>query len=333
MQTTLHPELTRFIRTLPKTETHLHIEGALPWKFLQQLDPVRFAKLPASYAPDYKFDSFAAFEEQLLGHAFTWYTSPERYHEAAKAIFAEHLAANVRYLEVSFASGVVEFIGLDGRAVLDAIVSASPPELELRVFMGIHHNGFTPKMLPVIEEAITWETLAGFDLHGTETLPVDPAALRIWEEARQRGKATVAHAGEFCGADFVAWCVDTLGAQKIRHGTRAVEDAGVVRMLAERAIPLDLCPISNHKLMPGITLAKHPIRQLFDAGCRVTLSTDDPLVFGNHLIDEYAALLEHVGFSRHEVRQIAANGLASALADPKQISTWEEEMGPHCSSH
>lgn len=309
----IEADLAALINGLDKTETHLHIEGALPWAFMQKLDSVQYAQMPESYQNDYKFRDFAQFEEQLLGHAFTWYTSPERYGEAARAIFEAHLAANVKYLEVSFASGVIEFLDLDGKAILDAIMAAKPAGLELRVFLGIHHHGFTDKMLPVIESAIEWEGLAGFDLHGTEDIPVDPIAKRIWREAREAGKATVAHAGEFCGADFVAWCVDELGAQKIRHGIRAVEDPGVVAMLAERGIPLDICPISNHKLVPGVQLQTHPIRQLFDAGCKVTLSTDDPLVFGNHIDEEYAVLHDVTGFSTDELATIARNGLDTAI--------------------
>jgi hypothetical protein len=157
--------LSDFIQSLPKTETHLHLEGALPLELLQRVRP-EFVRPPASWSPDFKFTDFAHFERELLDMVFSWYISPERYHEAAKIIFGRHVAQNVKYVETSFASGVIEFLGLDGREVLAAIRAAVPAGLEVRIFMGIHHNGAGPNMLPVLEDALGWKELAGVDLHG-----------------------------------------------------------------------------------------------------------------------------------------------------------------------
>lgn len=258
--------------------------------------------------------------------AFAWYTSPERYHEAAKLIFAGHVAQNVKYVETSFASGVIEFLGLDGREVLAAIRSAVPVGLDVRVFLGIHHNGAGPKMMPVLEDALSWPDLAGIDLHGTESFAVESWTADYWAAARKAGKYTKAHAGEFMGADFVRQILDELQPQRIQHGVRSVEDSGVVAEIKRRGIGLDVCPISNHKLMPGITLATHPVRQLFDAGVKVTVSTDDPISFGSTLVDEYAALAAHRAFSRKELAQLARNGFEVALLPEAQKQPWLDEL-------
>jgi len=283
------PSLRGFIQSLPKTETHLHFEGALPFELLQRVRP-EFNRPPASWATDFKFRDFAHFEKELLDMAFSWFTSAARYHEAARLIFARLVAQNVKYVETSFASGVIEFLGLDGREVLAGIRAAVPSGLEVRVFLGIHHNGAGPKMLPVLEEALGWPDLAGIDLHGTESFPLEPWTADYWAAARQAGKYTKTHAGELMGADFVRRVLDELQPQRLEHGVRSLEDPGVVAEIIRRGIALDVCPISNHKLIPGITLATHPIRQLFDAGVKVTISTDDPISFGSTLVDEYAAL-------------------------------------------
>ncbi|MDD3180367.1 MAG: adenosine deaminase [Opitutaceae bacterium] len=307
-------DLRSFIRALPKTETHLHLEGALPFELLQRVRP-EFARPPASWGWDYKFSDFDQFESELLDMAFSWYNSPERYHEAAKMIFSRHLALNVRYVETSFASGVIEFGGLDGREVLAAIRAAVPAGLEVRVFLGVHHNGAGPKMKPVLEDALDWKGLAGIDLHGTESFPLEPWSAEYWDAARQAGKYTKAHAGEFMGADFVRRVLDELRPQRLEHGVRAVEDAALVTEISRQRVGLDVCPISNHKLMPGVTLANHPIRELFDAGVMVTVSTDDPLSFGNTVVDDYAALAEYRGFTRCELAQLARNGWEVADVD------------------
>jgi adenosine deaminase len=319
------PSLLAFIQSLPKTETHLHFEGALPLELLQKVRP-EFRLPPASWAANFKFRDFAHFEAELLDMAFSWFTSAERYHEAAKVIFAHHVAQNIKYVETSFASGVIEFGGLAGREVLQAIRSAVPAGLEVRVFLGIHHNGCTPKMEPVLADALTWTDLAGIDLHGTESFPLEPWSAKYWAAARRAGKYTKAHAGELMGADFIRRVLGELQPQRIEHGIRSLEDPGVVAEIKRRGIALDVCPISNHKLVPGVTLANHPIRQLFDAGVKVTVSTDDPISFGNTLIDDYVALAEESGFTRRELAQLARNGFEVALMPDAQKKPWLAQL-------
>jgi len=324
MSTLGDPELRSFIRSLPKTEMHLHIEGGLPFDLLREVRPG--AEPLESWADDFKYRDFAHFEGQLLDMVFAFFTSPERYHRAAKAQFERHVEMGVRYVETSFASGVVEFGGLPGREVFQAIHEAAPPELEVRVFMGIHHNGCGDVMRPVIEDSLSWPGFAGLDLHGAEDIPLEPWSAEIFAAARAAGKFTKAHAGEFMGADFVRRVVEEVGAQRIEHGVRAVEDIGVVSLLAERNLALDMCPISNAKLMPGVTLDRHPIRELHDAGVKITVNTDDPVCFGNDLIDDYAAIAERRGFTRPELKTLARNGLELALVDESRKAGWLAEL-------
>src|SRR5579883_3111910 len=104
------PELRRFIQSLPKTETHLHIEGALPYELLRAWQPEKYPADPFFHAPDFRFREFPKFDEVLLGHALPWFTSAERYYESSKAVFAKHVAQNVRYVETSFHLPVTQFI-------------------------------------------------------------------------------------------------------------------------------------------------------------------------------------------------------------------------------
>ncbi|MEO0795147.1 MAG: adenosine deaminase [Verrucomicrobiota bacterium] len=324
MLTQPDPELRAFIRALPKTETHLHIEGGLPLPLLQEVWPHQ--QEIESWADDFKYDDFAHFETQLLEMVFAFYTSPEQYYRSAKYQFERHLELGVRYVECSFASGVVEFGGLDGKAVSQAIQEAAPSGLEVRVFMGIHHSGCGPKMRPVIEDSLQWKGFAGLDLHGPEDLPLEPWTAEIWAAARAAGKYTKAHAGEFMGADFVRRIIQETGAQRIEHGTRSIDDPSVVELLKQEQVALDMCPISNAKLMPGVSLDNHPIRELFDQGVKVTVNTDDPICFGNDLIDDYEVLAKHRGFSRSELKQLARNGLEIALVDEPKRESWLTEI-------
>ena len=326
----MHPSIPKetadFIHRLPKTETHLHIEGALPYALLQQLNPEKFAAPQACWAPDFKWPCFEDFESHLIEHAVQWFTTPERYHEAAKEIFAGHLTQNVRYVETSFHAGIIEFLGIPGPEILAAIRAAVPEGLEVRVFMGMARNGYNATLAPVLEECVTWDGLAGIDLHGVEYLPLEAWTPRLWEKARDHGLVTKAHAGEFGPAAHVHEAIEVLGVKRIQHGIRAVEDSSVVNLAIQEGVAFDVCPISNVKLDVIDKLEDHPIRQFFDRGLRCTVSTDDPFSFGNTVEDEYAALSAGLGFSNDELKEIAKNGFEVALVDESMRAKWMAEI-------
>jgi adenosine deaminase len=91
-----------FVQALPKTETHLHIEGGLPYQLLRAWQPDTYPASPFFHEPDYRFPSFQKFDEILLGHALPWFISAERYYESARVTFARQVVENVRYVETSF---------------------------------------------------------------------------------------------------------------------------------------------------------------------------------------------------------------------------------------
>jgi adenosine deaminase len=304
--------LGRFIQALPKTETHLHIEGALPYELLQKLDPQAYPPDPEFRRRSYRYPTFPDFERTLLGHALPWFTTAERYHEAARAIFAGHVRQNVRYVETSFHLPVTEFIRVPGPDIIDAIRSAAPKGLEVRVFAGMLRTSYDGPLRGAIDEMETWEHLAGVDLHGLETMPTEPWSRPVWERVRRAGKVTKCHAGEFEGAPKVREAIQELGVRRVQHGIRSIEDPSVVRLAAELGVTFDICPISNVGLGVVPDIASHPIRALMKAGINCTVSTDDPLSFANTLTDEYTALASEAGFTRQELSQVARNGWAVA---------------------
>jgi adenosine deaminase len=326
MHATLDSAITDFIHRLPKTETHLHIEGALPYQLLQQLDPERFNQPQPCWASDFKWKCFEDFEGHLIDHAMHWFTTPERYHEAAKVIFEGHLAQNVRYVETSFHAGMLQFLNIPGPEIVDAIRSAAPAGLEVRVFMGMARDSYNDVLTPILEDCVNWEGLAGLDLHGVEYLPLEAWTPKLWEKARAHGLVTKAHAGEFGPAAHVREAIEVLGVQRIQHGVRAIEDDAVVELAIESGATFDVCPISNVKLDVVDKLENHPIRQFFDRGIRCTVSTDDPFSFGNTVEGEYAALSAGLNFSNAELKQIATNGFEVALVDAVTRAKWIAEV-------
>ena len=105
------------IQSLPKTETHLHVEGALPWELLERKNPAKYSEQPVFRSEGFRYDSFEQFESILIDHALDWFDSPESYHEAAKLIFSKHLEQNVKYVETSFHAGMMEFLKIPGEEI------------------------------------------------------------------------------------------------------------------------------------------------------------------------------------------------------------------------
>lgn len=305
-----------FIQSLPKTETHLHLEGALPYELLTQWDPEQWPPDPLFRSRAYCYESFPEFERMLLDHALPWFTNAQRYHDAAKAIFAKHVAQNVRYVETSFHLPVTQFINTPGPEIIAAIRSAVPAGLEVRIFAGMLRSDIVGDLRPTIDQLPTWDGLAGIDLHGHEIMPTPPETAVIWAKARAAGKITKCHAGEFDGAARVREAIEVLGVRRIQHGVRAIEDPAVVKLAADRGVTFDVCPISNVGLKVVPTMKDHPIRRLMLAGIRCTVSTDDPLCFANSITEEYETLVDELTFTHAELAQVARNGWEVADVSP-----------------
>ena len=309
-----------FIQSLPKTETHLHIEGALPYELLTQWQPEQWPPDPKFRARSFRYPSFPEFERILLDNALPWFTNAERYHEAAKVMFSKHVAQNVRYVETSFHLPVTQFIKVPGPEIIAAIRSAAPSGLEVRVFAGMLRSDFLGELRPTIDQLHRWEGLAGVDLHGHEVMPTHPDTAAIWAKLRAAGKVTKAHAGEFDGAARVREAIEVLGVRRVQHGVRAVEDPEVVRVAVEQGVTFDVCPISNVGLQVVPSMKEHPIRRLMAAGVRCTVSTDDPLCFANSITEEYETLAGDLAFTRAELAKVARNGweIADVGADTRK---------------
>jgi len=318
--------LSAFIQALPKTETHLHVEGALPYELLRQWQPNTYREFPAFRERGYRYKTFPDFEKQLLDNALPWFISAERYHEAAKVMFAQHVAQNVKYVETSFHLPVPQFINIPGQEIIAAIKSAAPAGLEVRVFAGMQRTDIAGPLRATIDELHRWDNLDGADLHGFEQQKTEPDTAKIWAKLRAAGKSTKCHAGEFDGPARVREAIEQLGVTRIQHGIRASEDRAVLQLAADRGVTFDVCPISNVGLGIVADMPHHPLRKLTEAGIRCTISTDDPLCFANTLNEEYSAISHGLDFTRKELARFARNGFEVASMSAAEKQPWLAEL-------
>lgn len=303
---------SEFIQALPKAELHLHIEGAIPWEMVQA--QVKAWPSPSPWwAADYRFDNFSHFAQIIRQCYENMLTSVENYYVAAQGIFKNLAAQNVRYVELSFSLGHALSQQLPLAEIVAAIKQAAPTPLIVRVFCGVSRS--RPHLLQgnLLETVLHLPELDGLDLHGDENAQGPAPFAPLFAQARQRGLATKAHAGELAGPRSMENIIDTLQLTRIEHGVTAIEDEGLMARLVSQAITLDMCPTSNLKLRVVDDLAAYPIRQFHQRGIRVTVNTDNPTLLGCSLADELNLLVDCFGFSLRDLAQLQANAFEVAL--------------------
>lgn len=306
-----------FIQLLPKAETHLHLEGAAAWDMVRRYASEDLPETPEWWEAGYRFQDFSEFESAMHS-VIVVLKSPERYREAAAGLFDLLIQQNVRYVEVSFAADLVNRWGSIGE-VTAAIHEAARPELIVRVIGGINrYQPVTPGVGALAAALLSTPGLDGIDLHGDERNQQTKQFAELFAAAAQQGYITRAHAGELLGVDSVKEALDLLHVKRIEHGTTSIQDDELIQRLVDEQIVLDMCPTSNVKLRVVNSYEEHPIGALLRRGVPVTVSTDDPTIFGCALQDELRTLVKHQGFTPRDLAQLQINAFEAAALSAAQ---------------
>ena len=327
--------LVAFINRLPKAELHLHLEGSARPDTLRELArrKRRLRKETEEWIRQRTQQNFRYRDFPDFLSAFKLVTllleSPEDYALVTTRLVEWLAAQNVRYAEVTLAAGVVLWKQQALEAIFEACstaVRAAETRWGVRlrwIFDVIRHYGPEPAR-PVLEAAIRFRGhgVVAFGIGGDEVRgPVQQFA-EIAREAREHGLHVVAHAGETVGPESIRQAVETVGAERIGHGLTAARDAGVLALLRERRIPLEVCPTSNVATGLLLNLGEHPLPRFLDAGLEVTLNSDDPAMFGTSLEREYVAAAEQFALSRERILRLCASGFRAAFLPEEEKRTY-----------
>lgn len=163
--------------------------------------------------------------------------------------------------------------------------------------------------------ALMSEGVVGIDLAGDEANFPGTRFVKHFARARAAGLRITVHAGEAAGAWSVQQAIEELGAERIGHGVRAVEDPAVLQLIAERGIALEVCPTSNVQTQTVSGYENHPLPQLLRRGLLVTLNTDDPGISAIDLPHEYRIAHDRLGLTTEELRTLQAHALSAAFID------------------
>jgi aminodeoxyfutalosine deaminase len=303
------------LEPFPKIELHVHLEGTVRPDTLREIARRNEYALPDDLEARVEFRDFAHFLELfvLSTGALQRY---DDFREIVVAYAAEAKEHGAVYLEAIFAPRLMH--GIDSDEVFAGYCDGAQEARELH---GVEIR-LTPDIPRVysLEDALTTARNAvkyrdrgvvGIGLGGPEDgHPPEPYA-EAFALARDGGLASVPHAGEGAGAASVRGALETLAADRIRHGIRAVEDPGLVAELAGRGTVLDVCPLSNLRTGVVRSLEEHPLPQLVSSGVRCSISTDDPAMFDTDLTRDYEAAAS-LGVSPRAAYEAA---LAGALCD------------------
>ncbi len=187
------------------------------------------------------------------------------------------------------------------------------PEIEWIAQLGLSRHCSVDALISWTEPLLEAGSYRSIDLYADELAQPIGVFKPIYRAALAKGLRLKAHVGEWGTADDVWQAVEELGLDEVQHGIAAAESPAVMRFLADHRIRLNICPTSNVMLGRVDSIANHPIRTLYDAGVIVTVNTDDILVFGTSVSEEYIRLHKAGVFSTAELNQIRLNGLTDPV--------------------
>jgi aminodeoxyfutalosine deaminase len=296
-----NPLLPKSISSLPKAELHLHLEGSIQPATVCALTARHgMAMTQEEVRQRYGYRNFLEFIE-----AFKWVTSylrePPDYALIARDLAEHLLTQRVIYAEVTLSVGVMLLRKQRPEANFEALLLATEPFEKRGLCMHWVFDAarqFGPQAAMEVVDAArrsASKTIVAFGIGGDE-LSVPTEEFRpVYDKAGELGLHRLMHAGEVGGAEKIREAIELLGAERIGHGIAAVNDPALMDLLAERKIPLEICPASNvctgaldqQLRRRGARIEDHPLPKLFRHGIPVVLSTDDPAMFHTSLHSEY----------------------------------------------
>jgi adenosine deaminase len=315
---------------LPKIELHVHLDGSVKPDTIKEF-MLAAHDLPESHTTEAELlahmqvdEQCASLVEYLAKFSFVlpYLQTAEALERIAYELVEQAAAGQVRYMEVRFApllhvrkdltiAGTIEAVlaGLErGERTCGTIARA------IIICLRSHDEESNTK---VLEAAAVYhgQGVVAVDLAGDEASHPPERFRSSFDLARQHGLPVTIHAGEAGGAANVRTAVEQLGARRIGHGVRMVEDESVIELVKERGIALEICPLSNIQTKAIPDWESYPLRRYLESGIRVTVNTDNMTVSGTTLQQEFELLLKHCGITLNQVAQMIMNGACSAFLE------------------
>jgi adenosine deaminase len=330
------PHLLSLLRSAPKAELHIHIEGSLEPELIFELARRNQITLPyanvEALRAAYAFTDLQSFLDVYYAGASVLITEDD-FDAMAWAYFERAARDNVVHCEIFFDPQTHTARGIDIGVVirgLDRAARRAEAELGLsvRLILCFLRHLSEDDALATLEAALPYrDRFIGVGLDSSEMGHPPEKFARVFERARALGLRAVAHAGEEGPPAYIWSALDTLHVERIDHGVRCLEDPALVERLARERMPLTVCPLSNVKLCVFGDLGQHNIPALLAAGLCVTVNSDDPAYFGGYLNDNFVQLFESLPqLTARDAYVMLRNSFEGAFVDEEDKSLWVEEL-------
>ncbi len=324
-----------FIRSLPKAELHLHLEGTILPTTLVELS-ARNDQFPLSLHEAeliYSFTDFGEFMESFKA-VTRRIKEPGDYELIAWRMMQQLHAQGIVHAEVYISVGVIYmWRNFDPRcfepifAALERARERAARELNLSlywIFDAVRH--FTVEEAERVfrkaaELRSYYPSIIGIGLGGDERRTGSEPFRDLYAQASAAGLRLTNHAGETTGPEAI-WEALSIGSERIGHAVSAIQDEKLLQELKMRSTGIELNPTSNIRTGVCPSFAAHPLRKYFDHGLLVTLNSDDPAFFGSDLANEFLLAHREQGFTRAELRQLAANSIRASFLPEAEKAPW-----------
>jgi len=314
------------ILSAPKTELHCHLDGSLRPETMIDLAAERGISLPETEPDRLRAHMLVNNARDLVDYLARFSLTlavmqdPEALERIAYELCLDNASENVDYLEIRYSPALLTKLGMSIEQAVEApLRGLERAGDEVGISGGLIICGI--RTLPP-ETSITLAELAaayggrgvvGFDLAGAEAGNAAGEHRAAFDIARKSGLGITVHAGEAAGPESIRQAIDDCGASRLGHGTHLFEDPALMTRVRNEDIAIEVCLTSNVQTHSVARFEDHPVRRYFDEGLNVSLHTDNRLMSGTTVTDEYVRASEHLGFSVEELLEMVQNGYRSAF--------------------
>ena len=314
------------LQSLPKSDLHVHLDGSVRPSTLFELARDQGQPLPVDSAAALAEYMHVTDARNLVDYLERFSTTlsvlqtADAIERVAYELVEDASAENVRYMEVRFSPWLNTRKGLDMHQVVDAAVRGfrradSAFGTLTRTILCALRNTETSTSLSIARVAVDFKNngVVAFDLAGPEKGHPPAAHRDAFKIAADANLPVTIHAGEAFGPESIHQAIHDCGARRIGHGTRLAEDPDLFAYVNDFRIPVEICLTSNVQTRVSESYAAHPLRHFFDAGIVVSLNTDNRLMSGTTMTDEFMRAHEHLGFTWSELCAVSLMGFDSAF--------------------
>ncbi len=293
------------LHKLPKADVHnhLHLGGSI--KRLYEKYSNKEISIPKYYNG---LDGMIAF---INAHINTIMLSSKDVIFFMENAIESSIEDHVTYLEASVDINLVKFFDFSIEKLIDIVYELKnkyKSQIDFRPDIGINKDSKIDEVYPNGIKCIDSGVFNGIDLYGKELNRKLDGFVEIYKYARVKHLKTKVHIGEFSNCQTIEDAITLLNPMEIQHGIKAVESIRTMNMILNNNIRLNICPQSNISLGSVKNIIEHPIRKLYDHGIKISVNTDDFLLFDSSITDQYIDLLENNIFSFEELENIRKNG-------------------------